>query len=78
MNDRDTLILSGIAGAAAGVALGYFFFTSQGRRLREDVEPNIEALMREAGRLRAAVDQIRAGIEEFQSGAKDAWPRRFA
>ncbi|MGE0041389.1 MAG: hypothetical protein AB7H88_21235 [Vicinamibacterales bacterium] len=78
MNDRDTLILSGMLGAAAGVALGYLLFTTHGRQLREDVEPNLEALMREAARLREAIDQVRAGVREFQSETRDAWPRRMA
>ena len=78
MNDRDTLVLSGILGAAAGVALGYLLFTKNGRQLREDVEPNVEALVREAGRLRDAIEQVRAGVREFQADSRDAWPRRRA
>lgn len=78
MNDRDTLILSGMLGAATGVALGYLLFTSHGRQLREDVGPNVEALVQEASRLRDAIDQVRAGIREFQSETRDARPRRLA
>lgn len=78
MTDRDTLIVGGMLGAVAGLAVGYLFFTDEGRRLREDVEPSIETLMREAGKLSAAVDQVRRGVSDFKAEARDAWPRRSA
>lgn len=78
MTERDTLIVSGMLGAAAGLAVGYLFFTDEGRQLREDIEPSIESLMREAGKLSAAVDQVRQGVRDFQAEARGVWPRRSA
>jgi len=78
VTERNTLIVGGMLGAVAGLAVGYLFFTEEGRRLREDVEPSIETLMREAGKLSAAVDQVRRGVSDFQAEARDAWPRRSA
>ena len=35
MNDRNVMIAGSIIGALAGVAVGYLFFTEEGRRWRE-------------------------------------------
>lgn len=77
MNDRSIVILGALIGAAAGLAGSYLFLTKEGRRLRADLEPDVDRLVREVGRLKGAFDEMR------QSGSSTAesaspWPRRSA
>lgn len=43
----------------AGAAVGYLFFTEDGRRLREDLEPRIADLVTEFEKARALMDTSR-------------------
>ena len=75
MNDRTIVFAGALLGAAAGLAASYLFLTEEGRRLREDLEPDVDTLVREIGRLKGAFDEVR------QSSASDSgssWPRRSA
>ena len=47
MNERAIIIVGGIAGALAGAAAGYMFFTPRGRRFRIKAERNLSAFMQE-------------------------------
>ena len=80
MSERSTLIWSAMVGAAVGVGVGYLLFTERGRRLREDVTPELETLVREAMRLGSAVEDLRHGRPAGEVGrvasAPRAWPRR--
>jgi hypothetical protein len=53
-------------------------FTERGRRMREDFGPELDSLAREAGKLRAAVDQIREGVTGLRGSPGGRWPRRSA
>lgn len=59
VNDRTVIFLSALAGAVVGGAAGYLFFTDDGRRLREDLEPRLADLMTEIDKARSLVDQSR-------------------
>jgi gas vesicle protein len=48
--------LCALAGAVAGSAVGYLFFTEEGRRLREDLEPRIAELMTEVEKARSMME----------------------
>ena len=80
MNERNLLILGGMIGAIVGVGVGFALFTERGRQLRADLQPEIEAVMREAVRLTQAVDDFKAGRvpAPASGGAASAstWPRR--
>ena len=75
MNDRNILITGSILGALAGVAVGYLFFTEQGRRWREQAEGNFSGLLEEAERLLSAADQVRQSVAELRGSARTGWPR---
>jgi gas vesicle protein len=77
-NDRNLMILGGILGAAVGVAAGFVLFTERGRRLRAELQPEIETVLREAVRLTQVVEDFKAGKPAAQvAGAGAAtWPRR--
>ncbi|HXE79356.1 MAG TPA: hypothetical protein VNK41_01270 [Vicinamibacterales bacterium] len=64
MNERTAVFLGAVLGAAAGTAAAYLFLTERGRRLREELEPRLEALLRDAGHLRDTIDRARAAAVE--------------
>jgi gas vesicle protein len=76
MNERSTLVLGAIIGAAVGVGVGYLLFTEKGRRLREDMQPEIDTLVREAMRLGDAVQDARRGASASAGARPLTWPRR--
>jgi gas vesicle protein len=51
--------LCALAGAAAGAAVGYLFFTDEGRQLRRDLEPRLLDLMTELEKARGMMDPAR-------------------
>ncbi len=79
MNDRNLMILGGMIGAVVGVGLGFTLFTDRGRRLRSELQPEIEAVLREAARLTQVVEDFKSGRPLAEAGAAAgaaAWPRR--
>lgn len=71
------LVVGAILGAAAGAMAGFLLFTERGRQLREDIEPELDTLFREAGKLKAAFEQVRDGMNGLRDSG-EAWPRRSA
>lgn len=77
MNDRGIVIVGTLIGAAAGLVGSYLLFTGDGRRLRADLEPELNVLMGEIGRLKGAFDEMRQSLTS-PAGDSSAWPRRSA
>ena len=79
MNDRNLMILGGMIGAVVGGGVGFALFTERGRRLRAELQPEIETVIREAMRLTQVVEDFKtdrpAGPASAAAGAA-AWPRR--
>jgi hypothetical protein len=81
MDARAKMVMGSILGAAVGTAVAYVYFTPGGKRLRRDVEPLVDDLVREIGRVHQALTHLR---EQFDRGMRDAgdpaptWPRRSA
>ena len=81
MNDRNLMILGGMIGALVGVGVGFTLFTDRGRKLRSELQPEIEAVLREAARLTQVVEEFKAGRPLAPAGAAAgaaAGPRRTA
>jgi len=79
MNDRNLMILGGMLGAAVGVGVGFALFTERGRQLRAELQPEIEAVLREAARLTQVVEDFKSGRPLAEAGAAaggTTWPRR--
>jgi hypothetical protein len=79
MNDRNLMIVSGVIGAAVGVGVGYALFTDRGRRLRAELQPEIESVVREAVRLAQVVDGVkraRPAVPAAKVSGAATWPRR--
>lgn len=52
VSDRTSILWCALAGAVVGGAAGYLFFTEEGRRLREDLEPRVADLLAEIEKAR--------------------------
>lgn len=76
MNERSLLILGGMIGAVVGVGVGFALFTERGRQLRAELQPEIEAVVRDAVRLTKVADDFKAGRPAASARAASAWPRR--
>jgi len=80
MNERTAVFLGAAFGAAAGALAGYLFLTERGQRLRDDLGPRLEALLRDAGQLRETVERARSAAAEGWRAVSDAageaprWP----
>lgn len=66
MNERSRVFAATVAGAALGGLVGTLYFTSDGRRMREQIEPRLDEFARELGRLRTTV-------QKAQAVASDGW-----
>ena len=75
MSERNILIAGSVVGALVGVAVGYLFFTEEGRRWRQEAETSFSGLIQEAERLLSAADQVRQSVAELRGSAKTGWPR---
>ena len=78
MNDRNLVILGSLIGGVVGVVAGFVLFTERGRQLRAELQPEIEAVVREAMRLVQVVDDIKRErpATTRAAAATAAWPRR--
>ncbi len=81
MNDRNTMTLGAMIGAAVGAGVGFLLFTERGRRLRAELQPEIETVVREAVRLGHVMDDLRNAkpatpISAAAGTGAMAWPRR--
>jgi gas vesicle protein len=77
VSDRQIVLVGTLLGAAAGMVSTYLLFTEDGRRLRADLEPELNVFMGEIGRLKGAFDELRQTLMRGP-GDSSAWPRRTA
>ncbi len=63
MNERSAIWLGALAGAIAGGAFGYLYFTERGRGLREEVEPAVTNLLAELGKAWETAEEARQAID---------------
>ena len=80
MNERTVIICSGLIGAAFGALAGYLFLTESGRRLRRDLEPQLDDLARDfvalqdtVARATDAAHQGWRAINEATAGRRQGW-----
>jgi gas vesicle protein len=67
-----------VLGAAAGAVFSFLLLTERGRQLRQDLEPELDALLREAKRIQTSFQRVRDGVSELRAGSGESWPRRTA
>jgi hypothetical protein len=64
VDERSRVLWATLAGALAGGVVGYLYLTEGGRRLRDQLEPRLDDLMREMRRLQGTVQKARAAVDE--------------
>ena len=64
MSERSQVVAATLAGAAIGGLIGYLYFTAGGRRLRGEIEPRLTEASRDIVRVRDAMSDAFAAIEE--------------
>lgn len=67
MDERSRVLLSSLLGAALGGVVGYLYLTEQGRKVREEIEPTLDAIVGELQRARDAGDKVRDVAREGQA-----------
>lgn len=78
MDERAKLLVGSLVGAAAGVMVTYLYFTRDGRALRREIEPLVDDLVREVGRVQDAVQHLKDGPADAGGRTAGPWPRRSA
>jgi hypothetical protein len=58
MDERARVMVSAIAGACVGAAVGYLFFTNRGKALWDRLEPSMDDLRREFGRFQRTLEKM--------------------
>jgi hypothetical protein len=66
VNDQGRVMMAMLGGAVVGGVVGYLYFTEAGGRVRSQLEPRLDDVMREIGRLRKTVAKA-------QSVAAEGW-----
>lgn len=64
MDERTRITWMAIAGAAIGSAIGYLLFTDRGRKLRAELSPTIDGLIKDAVELGSTVQKARSAAAE--------------
>lgn len=55
MTDQGRVMFAVVSGAVIGGAIGYLYLTEAGRRVRNQIEPRLDDVMREIGRVRQTI-----------------------
>jgi gas vesicle protein len=77
-DDRSMVVLGAVVGAALGSVAGYLFLTERGRRLRQDLVPQVEAFVHDLRRLQVALAHARAVVSQgLRSDAGPAGERQW-
>jgi hypothetical protein len=56
--------MAALLGAVGGGLWGYLYLTAGGRRIRDDLEPRIDAFVSEVRRVKRTVEKARAAADE--------------
>ena len=64
MDERSRVLVTTCLGAVAGGVCGWLYMTESGRRLRDQIEPKLDDLMRELTRVRGTVEKARSVATE--------------
>jgi gas vesicle protein len=52
------MVAGAMVGALVGVATSYLFFTDEGKRIRDRIEPAVEDLRREFARFQKTIEKV--------------------
>ncbi len=71
MDERSQVLVATILGAVAGGVLGCLYLTKQGRRVRDQMEPLLDAVVDELTRAHATVEKARAAARQGRRAMDD-------
>jgi hypothetical protein len=64
VDERSRVLLATCLGAVAGGVWGWLYMTEGGRRVRDQIEPKLDDVMRELVRVRGTVQKARGVANE--------------
>ena len=64
VDERSRVLLATCLGAVAGGVWGWLYMTDSGRRVRDQIEPKLDDVMRELTRVRGTVQKARGVASE--------------
>jgi hypothetical protein len=80
VDERSRVLAATFLGALVGGVSGWLYMTENGRRIRERIEPKLDDLVNEIGRIRGTVEKARTAASEglrslndVTSGAQGRW-----
>jgi len=80
VDERSRVMAASLIGAVAGAVWGWLYMTENGRRVRDQIEPKLDDLVNEIGRLRGTVEKARTAateglrsLNDVTGGAQGRW-----
>lgn len=64
MDERSRVALAAFLGAVMGGVWGWLYMTDNGRRVRDQIEPKLDAFVNELTRMRGTVEKARSAANE--------------
>ena len=64
MDERSRVLAATVVGAIAGGVWGWLYLTAQGRRVRSQIDPKLDGLLRELANVRGTVEKARTAAGE--------------
>ena len=64
MEERSRVLMATCLGAVLGGVWGWLYLTENGRRVRDQIEPKLDDVMRELTRVRGTVEKARSVANE--------------
>ncbi len=71
MDERARVLLFSLLCAALGGAVGYLYLTEKGRKVRDQIEPSLDAITSELVRARGTAEKVREVAREGQRTLDD-------
>jgi hypothetical protein len=64
VDERSRVALAAFLGAVMGGVWGWLYMTDNGRRVRDQIEPKLDAFVNELTRMRGTVEKARSAANE--------------
>jgi gas vesicle protein len=64
VDERSRVLMATCVGAVIGGVWGWLYLTESGRQVRDQIEPKLDDLINEMGRVRGTVEKARSAANE--------------
>jgi hypothetical protein len=71
VDERSRVLAATCLGALMGGVWGWLYMTENGRRIRDQIEPKLDDLVNEIGRIRGTVEKARTAASEGMRSLND-------